>query len=238
MAPSKEAAAGRFKPGSRLDVLPAGMSRSAFVQVNLVADSGAAGAAAPGRKPRVKLFEPEEGAAVGRSELVIGRAAGKSSPWILVRPASGGAGPWYVQQPVRRLPEGLFLCQAVFGSDDTPPGTRFEILAVLVPKGKAYSSRFTPGDTLRDLPAELQASKVVVVTRGGPSPPPSQDDESQAARRTVQFAGIPWAVKHGRPMGPGPNSFSDAEENVSVNKQGRLHWPSPSGKTSGSAPRS
>jgi len=46
-----------------------------------------------------------------------------------------------------------------------------------------------------------------------------------AAPRTVNFAGITWAVKSssGELWGPGPNRFSDAQSNVWVDEAGRLH---------------
>jgi len=46
-----------------------------------------------------------------------------------------------------------------------------------------------------------------------------------AARpRTIAFSGYDWTVKSsGEPVGPGPNVFSDAEDNVFVDKEGRLH---------------
>lgn len=46
------------------------------------------------------------------------------------------------------------------------------------------------------------------------SPPP----------RTITFGGQEWTVKKSEgKYGPGPNYFSDAQENVSVDKEGRLH---------------
>ena len=45
-----------------------------------------------------------------------------------------------------------------------------------------------------------------------------------AKRRTVQFSGYRWTVKQGeQPMGPGPGYFSGREEDVFVDKEGRLH---------------
>lgn len=44
------------------------------------------------------------------------------------------------------------------------------------------------------------------------------------AVRTLQFSGYEWTVKSSdRPVGPGPNYFSDSSENVTVDDQGRLH---------------
>ncbi|MCG3145090.1 MAG: hypothetical protein HONDAALG_02631 [Gammaproteobacteria bacterium] len=42
--------------------------------------------------------------------------------------------------------------------------------------------------------------------------------------RAIQFSGYEWRVKSSdKRVGPGPNYFSDGEENVAVDDQGRLH---------------
>src|SRR5947209_5357603 len=42
--------------------------------------------------------------------------------------------------------------------------------------------------------------------------------------RTLQFSGYDWVVKASdHRVGPGPNYFSDSDENISVDAQGRLH---------------
>ncbi len=41
--------------------------------------------------------------------------------------------------------------------------------------------------------------------------------------RTIHFAGVDWYVKNGGPYGPGPNYWSDSEQSVWVDAQGRLH---------------
>ena len=43
------------------------------------------------------------------------------------------------------------------------------------------------------------------------------------APRTVTFAGLRWDVKEGHSLGPGPNNFSNAKENVWVDEKGLLH---------------
>jgi hypothetical protein len=48
--------------------------------------------------------------------------------------------------------------------------------------------------------------------------------EATAAGRTLTFAGYEWQVRRtGVPGGPGPNCFSDAPQQVFVDKHGRLH---------------
>jgi hypothetical protein len=41
--------------------------------------------------------------------------------------------------------------------------------------------------------------------------------------REISFAGYDWRVKSGHQVGPGPNHFSDAEEDLWVDASGRLH---------------
>ncbi len=41
--------------------------------------------------------------------------------------------------------------------------------------------------------------------------------------RTIEFAGVAWKVKAEGPWGPGPNYWSDSENSVWVDDQGRLH---------------
>jgi hypothetical protein len=45
---------------------------------------------------------------------------------------------------------------------------------------------------------------------------------AQAGDRTIRFADLTWDVRSGG-GGPGPNSWSDGEESVRVDDQGRLH---------------
>ncbi len=42
-------------------------------------------------------------------------------------------------------------------------------------------------------------------------------------QRVIHFAGTDWYVKTGGPMGPGPNYWSDSEQSVWLDSQGRLH---------------
>jgi len=41
--------------------------------------------------------------------------------------------------------------------------------------------------------------------------------------RIIHFAGVDWYVKNGGPYGPGPNYWSDNEQSVWLDAQGRLH---------------
>src|SRR5437667_40636 len=57
---------------------------------------------------------------------------------------------------------------------------------------------------------------------GGSAPAVTRAPASQA--RVIKFSGYDWTVKSSRDrVGPGPNYFSDGEENVRVDERGRLH---------------
>jgi hypothetical protein len=71
---------------------------------------------------------------------------------------------------------------------------------------------------------------IPLVLAGAPDPQVRPDGRPQLRKRLagrprkIAFSGYDWAVKaSGAPVGPGPNRFSDSDENVFVDKQGRLH---------------
>ena len=60
---------------------------------------------------------------------------------------------------------------------------------------------------------------------GGPGPSATASPAAAAVARTISFSGITWTVKSsaGDLWGPGPNNFSDAQNNVWVDAAGNLH---------------
>jgi hypothetical protein len=92
------------------------------------------------------------------------------------------------------------------GGND-PLATR--IAAFLVPNG--YNPPPMSGQP--SLPAELFSSAVAYIMV-----------ERSPLFRQIQFSGRTWNVKAAAaPVGPGPNYFSDSEEDVWVDQDGRLH---------------
>jgi len=84
-----------------------------------------------------------------------------------------------------------------------------KIAAFLVPNG--YSPPLMAGQPA--LPAELFEHSVASVLV-----------EREAIFREIEFSGRTWRVKASEsPVGPGPNYFSDREEDVWVDGDGRLH---------------
>jgi hypothetical protein len=176
---------------------------------------GSGGADEKTARAPAELVAPKEGATVSEVEEFEGRLGRDGWPVVLVRPEVED-GPWYVQAPVEEVTDRQFTGRAHFGDKDTPKGTKF-ILAVLVARTREEAREFKAGTTLKDLPADLPRSRLVAVFRGARTP------DEPSGPRTLSFSGYRWQVKAGRRLGPGPNDFSDAADNVWLDEQRRLH---------------
>lgn len=65
----------------------------------------------------------------------------------------------------------------------------------------------------------------VVMLSSCSSTPPGEDEQVKSSTRVITFSGFEWVVRttgNGK-EGPGPNHFSDSEDNVRVDEAGRLH---------------
>jgi hypothetical protein len=103
-------------------------------------------------------------------------------------------------------PDGTWACDITTGGVDQ---NATKIAAFLVPNG--YDPPLMGGD--QTLPPELEenAAANVLVDR-------------EPVYRTIQFSGYTWNVKASATRaGPGPNYFSDSEEDVWVDADGQLH---------------
>jgi len=102
--------------------------------------------------------------------------------------------------------DGTWVCDITTGGIDE---YATEIAAFLVPRDAEIPTASGDGQ----LPAAL--SDLAVASARTTRPP---------FRRTLEFSGYEWGVKIGAsPRGPGPNLFSDSEENAWVDDEGRLH---------------
>lgn len=101
--------------------------------------------------------------------------------------------------PIAR--DGTWTCDITTGGQDQ---CATKVIAFLVPKG--YNPPLGKGQQC--LPSELY-----------------QYLYAEAIRyKKISFAGYDWWVKrHCNPVGPGPNYFSDSNENISVDPNGYLH---------------
>jgi len=166
---------------------------------------------------RAKIVAPKEGAAVDEVEEYKGQLTRGGWPVVVVRPLIEGE-PWYVQSAVGEVAAGQFSGRAHFGASDTPQGAKF-VLVVLVAEDKKAAAKFKAGTALNGLPADLPPSREITVYRDAKraaGQPPRE-------RRALKFAGRTWLVKAARRIGPGPNDFSDAKDNVWLDDKDRLH---------------
>jgi hypothetical protein len=195
-----------------------GMNRISLCLCLFSAMRGAALAEPPA--PVVEILSPSEGAAVTTVGELDGRLHGKGFPVVLVRPLPDqGQQPWYVQPWIESLDDGKFSAQVFFGDANTPSGTQFRVVALVERSREDAERHFKPGTKLENLPPELARSAFLTVLRRAVARPPSKFAPQD---RFISFAGRAWAVKCGEKLGPGPNWFSDSEEQVRVEKDGRL----------------
>ena len=71
----------------------------------------------------------------------------------------------------------------------------------------------------------LKLFTVIAILSSCSSSPPGEDEQVKSTTRVITFSGFEWVVRttgNGK-EGPGPNYFSDSEENVWVDAAGRLH---------------
>lgn len=102
--------------------------------------------------------------------------------------------------------DGSWTCDIATGGTDQ---LATKIVAFLVPNG--YNPPLMSGG--QRLPLELYANAVAYV-----------ETEREAVFRKLEFSGYTWKVKASETRaGPGPNYFSDREEDVWVDAEGRLH---------------
>ncbi|PKO22753.1 MAG: hypothetical protein CVU38_07720 [Chloroflexi bacterium HGW-Chloroflexi-1] len=115
--------------------------------------------------------------------------------------------PYWAWPPTTIKDDGSWSCDiTAFGAGQF--ATR--IAAFLVPNG--YNPWIGHGEPT--LPAELSENAVADV----------MVEREEVKFRRINFSGYTWHIKASEtPVGPGPNYFSDREEDVWVDEDGRLH---------------
>jgi hypothetical protein len=119
---------------------------------------------------------------------------------------------WWVQ-PLAAAP---FTEIRVDGQWQTTTHLGFEYAVLVV--DKSYSpeaQRFT-------IPAIGGCVWALITVKGRVAKADDDSGRARSASKSVRFSGYDWRVKSGSAE-PGPNTFSDGEENVRVDSDGRLH---------------
>lgn len=114
--------------------------------------------------------------------------------------------PYFVSPLTTIRSDSTWTCEIVTGGSDQ---LATKIIAFLVPNG--YNPPLVGGS--QTLPEELYENAEAYV-----------ETEREAVFRKINFSGYTWKVKASETQaGPGPNYFSDREEDVWVDGEGRLH---------------
>jgi len=180
------------------------MQRPSAIRSALVACL-AAGCAGAQQTPTIEFTSvPPYGAAEGLSGRVTGVAGDSARVAVLIDVGGWWNKPTWAEPTVPIRADGRFDCSVATAGTDLY-ATR--IAAFVVPAGFAVPQ--LKGNA--ELPEEVQRAALasLIVDR---------------QPRRLTFSGRTWWVKRTNgPHGPGPNLFSDGEENVWVDEQGRLH---------------
>lgn len=162
-----------------------------------------------------KIHSPKHDTVVGEVEEVDGKLTTPGQHAVLfVKPLVDG-GLYWIQSATDTATDGSFTGSVHFG-DQHSKGVGFHLVAGAV-KSKEEAAKYKPGQTLATLPEGLTTTAPVLVYR-------DERPASPSKARSIKFADRTWLVKTGTRVGPGPNDFSDAIENVRVDKKtGYLH---------------
>ena len=98
-----------------------------------------------------------------RIDGILAADLGENVPVVMVR-SEEDPQHWYVQPPCE-VSGNRFRCQLYVGSASTPPGTAFQVIALLVPTDKAGT--YKPGDALRRLPEDCPLGRPIRLMTGG-----------------------------------------------------------------------
>ncbi|MDA0587716.1 MAG: hypothetical protein O3C17_06870 [Planctomycetota bacterium] len=101
-------------------------------------------------------------AGVTQREVLTGKLGQQGYPVLLVKPDLPDA-QWWVQEHATVEADGRFQVQARFGNEETPPGTQFKVV-VLVLQNREELQLWEPGDVIEKLPALVPRSKEEAAT--------------------------------------------------------------------------
>ena len=173
---------------------------------------------APARQtglPSVRITRiPPPGSGPERMESIAGEVRGVNVAQCACKIALFALGDvWYVQPfvtatDIALASDGSFAAQTHLGS----------LYAALLVK-----TSYHPPARLQSLPS-VSGEVLALTTAKAVAESAAQPTEKPEQWRTIHFSGFDWRVKASKNLvGPGPNYFSDGEENVRVDETGRLH---------------
>ncbi len=113
--------------------------------------------------PTVRLTAPVGGASTGRRTLVQGTCPADTVPILMVR-SEDDLATWYIQPHCHRNAEG-FENRIYLGKLGTRAGTRFQVIAMLVPPDMA--DRYASGNALTELPEQARISEPLLLIHTG-----------------------------------------------------------------------
>ena len=111
----------------------------------------------------VRIVFPFDESSVSRRVNLIGRFQPSKTPILLVRRAEGDPN-WYVQ-PRCNIKGGRFECRIYLGQLGTDVGTRFEVVAMLVPNNEVL--KYPAGVTLKRIPTGAEVSTPLILVHNG-----------------------------------------------------------------------
>lgn len=106
---------------------------------------------------------------VGRTQDVVATVAGSGLPIVFVK-SDLPKEPWWVQSVPRSTAPKQFSARLIFGNERTPPGSKFHVVALLLPNA-ASAAQFQVGQQFMELPDLSTSSRLIVTTQGGRASP-------------------------------------------------------------------
>ena len=106
---------------------------------------------------------------VGRTQDVVTTVTDSGLPMIVVKSDLPNE-PWWVQNVPRSTGPKQFGVRLIFGNERTPPGSKFHVVALLLPNA-ASAAQYHVGQQLTELPGLPTSSKLIVTSQGGLASP-------------------------------------------------------------------
>jgi len=183
------------------------------ILVAFVSASQAAAQCLSPTNPHIEIVKTPRAGLGGEAETdtIGGKASGINPEDARILLYAHASDRWWVQPAADRP----LITIGANGNWQTETHLGFEYAVLLVDKS------YAPAAQLPALPSNSDCVWAQIHVQGSSQSVPRRATAS-VAPRTIRFSNIDWFVKRER-SGPGPNQFSDSEDNVRVDAEGRLH---------------